>query len=230
MSRKIIALTGSTRGKKTASESMVNYLFDIIGDRDFLKVEKYRAHEIFNNSNKLDQFRREITKADILLISSPIYVHSLPYPLTVIMEEMARGMGDTLYNKELLTIIHSSYPGEIQRKAGYEICERFAEEMGMKWLGAIGFAGTALLEGRPIDELGRSAKWMKKALNEVGNSMIEGTEISEKARRMAGNFFSIPLPLRAIKIFLNFRVKFKMHKNNLDLYAQPIIDNSENTT
>ena len=81
MKQKIIAVTGSTRGKNTASEEIVNYIFSELDKKNWI-MQKYRAHEIFNKKKKLDNFIKSVNDADCLFFSTPIYVHSLPYPLT----------------------------------------------------------------------------------------------------------------------------------------------------
>ncbi len=141
MSRKVIALLGSTRGKKTASESIVDYISGN-GNAEGFDLVKYRAHEIFNKQDKLDDFMNDVIDSDTLLISSAVYVHSVPYPLTVVLENMsAIESRKNLEGKKLLSIFHSGYPEDIQRKASFEICENFAKVTNMEWLGGIGFGG-----------------------------------------------------------------------------------------
>ncbi len=187
MSKKVITLIGSTRGKKTASESIVNYLFNDVNE---VELRKYRAHEIFNKKEKLDVFMNDLKDGDILLISSPVYVHSLPYPLTVVLEQMAgKEFKSCWQSKKILAVFHSGYPEDIQRKASFKICENFANETSMKWMGGLGFGGSPLIAGRPLEEVGSFTKWMRKSLDELRISLIEGNEISADAYKMAKKHF-----------------------------------------
>ena len=123
---------------------------------------------------------------------------------------------------KFLSVVHSSYPREIQRKPGYEICERFSEEMDMKWLGAIGFAGTGMLDGRPLEQ-GWFVKWIRRSLDEVCKSIKKDKEISERARKLAAKFPPLPpLPIRVIKGILNWKTKRLLKNNNVNLYARPL--------
>ncbi|MEJ6951582.1 NAD(P)H-dependent oxidoreductase [Natronospora cellulosivora (SeqCode)] len=226
MSKKVLTLLGSTRGRKTASESIVNYLFE---KKEFKQMElsKYLAHEIFKKKEKLDEFLLAAKNADTIIISSPVYVHSLPYPLTVVLESMAdKENKDCWQGKNFFAIIHCGYPEEIQRKASLDICKNFANQTAMNWMGGIGFAGTPIIDGRPLEEVGMFTKWMRKALDELCISIIQGTEISQKAYKLAKKDRP-PIPVRILKTLMNIMIKKAAKKNKVDFYAQPYIDNKE---
>ncbi|MFW6238824.1 MAG: NAD(P)H-dependent oxidoreductase [Halanaerobiales bacterium] len=218
--KQVVALTGSTRGKKTASESIVNYLQDVLADEK-VEICKYRVYQIYKSENMVEELMTVLGEVDLLLISSPVYVHSLPYPLTFLMEQLADKTEQEFWTgKQMLAVIHNGYPEDIQRKASFQICENFAREMGMEWLGAIGFGGSPLIEGRPLEETGGFFKWMRRALDEVGDSIVSGERISAQAREYEEKHFP-SLPRWILKILFNLRVKFMARRKGVDLTARP---------
>jgi len=219
---KIIALLASTRGKKTATESMYNYLVDKF-NKDNITIKMYRAHHIYKDANKRELLLNELKDSDFLLICSPVYVHSLPYPLIVLMEYLAGETKPSFWlDKKMMAIIHSGYPKDIQRKASLAICKNFAVELGIKWQGGIGFGGTPIIDGRPLEESGGFTKWMRKALDEMGHSIIAGEELSSKSYDFAQKHFP-SIPLWILKIMMNLRSKSQAKKNGVDLYAIPYL-------
>ncbi len=220
--RNITALTGSTRGTKTASESMINYLSKRI-EEEGITLTKYRVYQVYNDDNKKKAFFKDIKTSDLLIICSPVYVHSLPYPLISLMEELSiKTDKDFWQNKKMMVIIHSGYPKDIQRKASFAICKNFAEAMGIKWLGGVGFGGSPIIDGRPLEEVGGFTKWMRKAFDNMVVSIKTGSEISEEARMYAGKHFPA-IPLWFLKTFMNMRVKSMVKKSGVNLYEQPYL-------
>jgi multimeric flavodoxin WrbA len=221
----VTALTGSTRGVKTASESIIDYLDARLGEG--VQIKKYRAHQIFQDEVQKESFIKYLEKSDLILICSPVYVHSLPYPLVSLMEQLSRETDkDFWQNKKMMAVIHNGYPEDIQRKPSFEICRNFAEEMGMEWLGGIGFGGSPIIDGKPLEELGWFTKWMRRALDEMSNSIKTGEEISEKTRKFASKHFP-SIPLWILKPLMNLRIKSMARKKGIDLFAQPYLNTPE---
>ncbi len=224
--KKVIALTGSTRGLKTASDSMINYLAEKL-EGENINLKKFRAYQVFKEEKQIESILGELEDSELILICSPVYVHSLPYPLISLMEQMAEKTGREFWKgKKMVAIIHNGYPEDIQRKAAITICENFAHEMGMEWLGGIGFGGSPIIDGRPLEEVGGFTKWMRKALDDISKSIKTGKGISEEARRCEKKHFP-SIPLWILKIMLNLRLKSNARKNEIDLYARPYVKDRE---
>lgn len=224
---KIIALLGSTRGEKTVTESIINYMIGKVKDKN-VSIEKYRAYQIFNDEKRLDIFINSLRTSDLLIICSPVYVHSLPYPLIVVMEKLAGRLNREFWaNKQMLSIIHNGYPQAIQRKASMEICENFAGEVGLEWLGGIGFGGSPIIDGRALEEVGSFTKWMRKALDELILTTLDGIPVSERAYKYADKHFP-SIPLWILKILMNLKLKQQARKEGVNIYQQPYLDDVSN--
>lgn len=220
--KNVIALTGSTRGLKTTSESMVNYVATLLDDTG-LNLKKYRAFQIFQDEDKVQKLLNSLEESDLLLICTPVYVHSLPYPLLNLLEQLSEKTSVGFWrDKKMLAIIHSGYPKDIQRKASLAICKNFADQMSIEWLGGLGFGGSPIIDGRPLAEVGRFTKWMRRSLDEMSKSIITGNIISDEAKDYAKRHFP-GIPLWILKIMLNQRAKSTAKKNGINLYGQPYL-------
>ena len=224
--KNITVLTGSTRGRKTASESMVNYLAAKL-ENECISLKMYRAYQIFQIEDEVQLLIKHLKTSDMLLICSPVYVDSLPYPLINLMEQLSKVISDEFWqNKKMMVIIHSGYPKDIQRKASLAICKNFADEMGMQWLGGIGFGGSPIIDGKPLEDVGRFTKWMRMSLDEMSKSILAGSKISDKANRYAAKHFP-SIPLWILKVMLNLKAKSMAKKNGVNLYDQPYLTNKK---
>ncbi|MEC9488331.1 MAG: hypothetical protein UMV23_02465 [Halanaerobium sp.] len=218
--KQVVCLIGSTRGSKTTSESIVDYLQKQLANGN-IQLKKFRVCQVFALEEEMNQFIAVLAGSDMLLLSSPLYVDSLPYPVLGVMEELSRKIRrESWSGKEMMAIIHSGYPEPIQRKACLDICRCFAEEMGLKWLGGIGFGGTSIIGGQPLEEMGRFSKWLRKALEEMAPAIIEGEPIPARARETSHKNF-LPLPKPLLKVLLNAVMRRTAKKKGIDIYARP---------
>jgi hypothetical protein len=143
------------------------------------------------------------------------------------MEQLSQKTGQDFWkDKKMAAVIHSGYPQDIQRKASFAICENFAEEMGMEWLSGIGFGGSPIIDGKPLEEVGRFTKWMRKALEEMAASLEKGEQVSEEAEKYAQKHFP-SIPLWILKIMLNLKVRMDARKNGVKFDQQPYLKNDK---
>ncbi len=223
--KKVIALLGCTRAGKTTTESIVDYMIKNIENND-IQIDKYRADQIYNVDSKLAGFIEVLSECDMLLVCSPVYVHSLPYPLLCIMEQLAKELDKNFWdNKKMIAIIHNGYPQPIQRKTCFEICENFADQMGIKWLGGIGFGGSPIIDGRPLEKVGSYTKWMRRSLDELcSSSIVQGKEVTAKAEKLADKHFPSFIPLWILKVLMNMRMKQQAKEAGVDIYDKPYLN------
>lgn len=86
-------------------------------------------------------------------------------------------------DKFMSAVIHNGYPKDIQRKSSKDICYNFSKKMGSNWLGALGFGGSPLIDGKPLEEVGWFTKNMRKSLDEFSKNKYTFWHITELAFR-----------------------------------------------
>ena len=224
--KKVTALLGSTRGEKTVTESIANYIKQEFKNYE-INLVKYRAHQIFQDDKAISAFIKDLKDSEVFLIVSPVYVHSLPYPVIHLMERI-EGLTNKKFwqDKFMAAVIHNGYPKEIQRKSSKEICHNFSKEMGSQWLGAIGFGGSPLIDGKPLEDVGWFTKNMRKSLDEFCKDIFNHNKLSSKAKKYEKKHFP-PIPLFILKFLMNFLNKKQAKENGIDLYARPYQKNIE---
>ncbi len=218
--KKVTALLGSTRGSKTVTESIADYLRQNFKNAE-INLIQYRAHQIFQNEKEISNLIEDLKDSEVFLIVSPVYVHSLPYPIVYLMERIENLTNKKFWgNKFMAAVIHNGYPKDIQRKSSKEICYNFSKKMGCNWLGAIGFGGSPLIAGKPLEEVGWFTKNMRKSLDEFSKNIINKSKISSKAKKYERKHFP-SIPLHILKFIMNILNKKKAKENGINLYAQP---------
>jgi len=218
--KKVTALLGSTRGNKTVTESIADYLKKEFRNYN-VNLIKFRAHQIFQDEKEVSNFIKELKDSDVFLIVSPVYVHSLPYPVINLMEKLEVFTNKKFWKDKFTTaVIHNGYPQDIQRKSSKEICYNFSNKMGSDWLGTLGFGGSPLIAGKPLEEVGWFTKNMRKSLDEFSKNIINQNKISSKAYKYEKKHFP-PIPLYILKFLMNILTKKEAKKKGIDLYAQP---------
>ncbi len=214
--KRALFLLGSTRGKKTGTESTANYLGERLEGYEF---EKRRAHEFFQDKEKTTSFIDELCESDLFVMLSPVYVHSLPWPFLEVLKAAADSRRKPT-GKNAAAVIHSGYIEPVQRRASREICRNFCNEISMNWLGSIDFGASPLIDGKPLGDLGRLGKWIRSALDETALCLSQGREISIKAEKLMSKHLGF-FPRRLLLSFLNIRTRIDARKKKLDLESRP---------
>ena len=216
--KRVVFLLGSPRGVKTGSESIADYL----GARlPGFEVQKWRAHQIFRDGARVAEFMKSLQDAHLLVLCSPVYVHSLPWPfqevLTALADSPAR---DALSGLTVMAVIHSGYLEEIQRQTCFEMCQHFCSETGMIYQGGIGFGASPLIDGRPLESTGRLMRWVRRALDEMATCITDDRELSDRATRLIRRHFAL-IPKWLMIPMMKLKVEGDAKKSGVDYRAQP---------
>ncbi len=68
-------------------------------------MKKYRVHQIFQDEEKKQALIKDIAGSELVFICSPVYVHSLPYPLVSLMEYFSEETGKGFWkNKKMMVV------------------------------------------------------------------------------------------------------------------------------
>lgn len=208
--KKIIILNGSPQRKRSDSTSFILGKYII---RKFKKNEidagMVNVDECLSSVESVKKLIDSVLLADCLIFIAPVYLDTLPFGITKIMEELHRTLGkEKLANKSLLSIIHCGYMEVKHTSIATSVCRFFAKKTNMKWLGGftlsggptlivdIGVSRTGSKVSNEIDyvsagmktheprELGIFFKLLTRniwaGLDAIVNSIIEGRTISKK--------------------------------------------------
>ena len=178
----VLLLIGSPKGNCLDSTSYVlgkHVINNLRAENINSEVISIPSH--LKSDSQIKKFLNKIERADTLLLSSPLYVDTLPAPVTQALElikESSKIITNSK-NKELMVIVNCGFPESSQNRVAIQICEQFALETGMAWLGglAVGMGGS--LSGKVIPEQGGKAKEVKEALDFLTVKIIQSEKIPE---------------------------------------------------
>jgi NAD(P)H-dependent FMN reductase len=132
-----------------------------------------------------------VEAADLIVLSFPLYVDSLPHLVTLALEVLGRRQAEwvTTTPKTLIAICNSGFPEPHQNAVALAICERFASAMGMHFAGGLAIgSGEAISGGLPLSGPGRTqgppAVHVIRALDATAEALATGRNAPEVAEHL----------------------------------------------
>ncbi|MHA2392687.1 MAG: NAD(P)H-dependent oxidoreductase [Promethearchaeota archaeon] len=208
--KNVLLLVGSPRGEKSTSASLGIYLVS--------KLEEYGMtseigfiHRLVNRDKKIQELFRMVENADLIILSFPLYVDSLPAPvikaMELINEERDRSKGKKTHS--IIAICNNGFPEASQNKTALQICRIFARDCGFKWKGGIALGGGGAIAGIPLEEKGGMVRNVISGLDQSAHSLSMDQEIPQETIDLLSKKF-IPYPI--YRIFGNLGWKLQARR------------------
>jgi multimeric flavodoxin WrbA len=139
-----------------------------------------------------------VDRADLLLFAFPLYIDALPFLMTKALEVIADHRQDADHQRpqRLCAIANNGFVEAYQNHLALSICQRFAAETGMTWVGGLALgAGETICGGQPLKATGALAPvpcaHVISALDATGAALARGQAVpTEAVRDIARN----PIP------------------------------------
>ena len=215
MNRKqLVLFNGSPRKAKT-SYVFARAMKELAEEKGH-KAEIIHIIEYFDEEKPFDALKSIILPQDILGLITPLYVDTLPYPVIWFLEKLACDLTDELKGKEFFAVAHCGFPDTDLLYPLLESCRYFAKTVEMKWLGGLGYGGGALIDGTPLEKLGRKGKKIFSVFSFALDDIVEGKSISPRVQ----DLLSIKIPrilYRPLAAFLNYRKKREAHLHGVSV-------------
>ncbi len=181
--RRALLLVGSPRGQESVSAAIAAHLGGLLTERGLaVEVETITRH--LRADPELHQLRVVLRTADVVALATPLYVDSLPAPVTRAFEILGEGDG-VGPRPRFLAIVNSGFPEAVHNDTALAICRLFAVQARLDWIGGLAVGGGGMLAGRPLAELGPRARAVTRAFAESANAIAEGRVLPESALRLA---------------------------------------------
>jgi multimeric flavodoxin WrbA len=123
-------------------------------------------------------------KADIVVLTSPVYVDSLPSETILLMEEFASLKGAKKREQTFVAIVNCGFPEPAHCATAITILSIFAKRMGFAWTGGLPMGMGEIAAGRSLEEAGGALRRPRMALDMAAASLAEGKEIPAEAMRL----------------------------------------------
>ena len=182
--RTVLLLVGSPFGFRSTSSSLGSYLMDRLIEKGYT-ANKVHIHELVKSQEGIEELLHLVGISDLVVLTFPLYVDSLPAPVIKAMEIITRHRREAAdaKNQKFIAISNSGFPEAHQNLIALEICRCFAQRSGFEWAGGLALGMGPAIRRKPLNELGGMVRNVKKALDVTALALSEGRIIPEEATK-----------------------------------------------
>jgi hypothetical protein len=215
-----LLLVGSPKGEMSTSASLGNYLLKLLEEAN-IKTIKAFIHRLVNRSEKIEELLSMINNADLIILSFPLYVDSIPSPVIKAMELIRDDRNEKQrQNQDFIAISNSGFPEASQIEVALEICKNFAEEVNFNWRGGLALGGGGAVNGKPLEERGGMLRNVIKGLEITAEYLSKGEDIPNEAIELVSKPI-IPSGMYKMMGNLGWRIQARRYRALKRMKDQP---------
>lgn len=179
---KALLLIGSAKMPHSNSESLGRYLLERLKEQGF-ETESLFIHRSLKSGNGISALIEAVSRADLIILASPLYIDSLPHLVTKTLELIGEDRRNMERRKaqRFTCIINCGFPEAQHTGTAIAICRKFALETGFIWAGGLGLGGGESINAQPVKELGGMGRNIVKSLDLTANGLSQGKDIPREA-------------------------------------------------
>jgi hypothetical protein len=124
----------------------------------------------------------QVEAADVFVLVSPLYVDSLPYLVTRVLEAFAPrapGAGRCAF----ASIVNCGFPEPVHCRTAIDIARVFARRAGFEWAGGLALGEGGMIDGR-LEALGALGRHVRRALDLAAVALLEERAIPVEAVKL----------------------------------------------
>ena len=180
-----VLLIGSPRLKKSASFTLGKYLLDRLAAHDVTGEIRFIKRDL-RSDEAMDAMTAAIAQANLVVLSTPLYVDGLPAPATRTLEMLAQRLDarDRPARQHFGAIINCGFPEAAHNDVALAICEQFARAAGFAWAGGLALGAGEAVKGRPLTESAGMARNVIAALDQAAEALAQGETIPPTAQAL----------------------------------------------
>ncbi len=209
---KILLLIGSPKGVTSTSAILGNYVLKKLKEKNF-ETKVLHIHSELKSEKAQHKFLDAVEKTDLILLTFPLYVDTIPAPVIRAFELIAENIWKNKQHRrqKLIAIANCGFPEAEQNRFAISICKQFSLETGIEWGGGLYLGMGGAVNEKFLNKSG--GKNVKKALDLMAESIILGTEIPNEALK----YMSTPIvSSKRLYIFMgNIAWKMQALKNKV---------------
>lgn len=222
MNDRFLLINGSPRRNGT-SASFARTMKSLL-EENGRHVEIVNVMDFFSQKKSNNELRSLIDGSGTIGLITPMYVDFLPYPDIRLLEMLHDDFFKGLEGKNFFAICQFGFPDVELGKPLIESCRIFAKSVYMKWLGGLSYGGGAIIDGKNLEDIGKSGRKIISGLRIA----CERIMIEEEIPFLVQKAITVRIPrilYRPLAVFLNHRTrKNAKEKGVKDLCARPYLD------
>jgi hypothetical protein len=175
--------SGRPSGEST-SEAVGRYLLERL-ESEGVTSQLFYASRV-RKEERAALLSEAVGTADLFVLSSPLYIDSLPYLVTLSLERIAARRRE-IQNPapcRFLPIINCGFPEAHHTETALQICHAFSRRAKLDWTGGLGLGGGEMIHGRALVEMGRSVRNVTRSLDLVAEALLGDRAIPDEAIRL----------------------------------------------
>jgi multimeric flavodoxin WrbA len=183
--RRALLLVGSPKTRKSTSVSLGGYLFEQLEGRA-IETETIYLYTVLRSAKKWQALIDALDAADLVMLAFPIYVDTLPAPVTEALERIAAHRQEREAGRRQIfaAIANCGLPEVDHTALGLAVSEAFARQAGFAWAGSLALGSGEIINGVPLIEGGGMTLRIRQALEQAAEALAQGQTIPEEARAM----------------------------------------------
>ncbi len=185
---KALLLVGSYRSKG-ASWRLGTALLEALDAAGFTTETANLVHSL-GEPEAWSRLEAAVAAAELLVLSCPVYIDTLPAPTTAALIRLADRVG----GKGLVVILNCGFPEVYHNAAALEVCRQFARESDCRWLGRLALSMGGFAPGGGVSA---PVRW---ALRLAAGALARGRPVPGLAVRLAA---VRPMPGWLYRLVLN---------------------------
>lgn len=180
--QRALLILGSPRAlQESTSESLGGYLLELLEGKG-VETTRVHAHRSVRTLEGMQALFDNFDNADLVILSCPLYVDSLPAPVIHVMEGLQEHWKLRKHtSKGFVAIVNCGFPEALHTEVSLAICRRFAQETGLGWRGGLGLGGGEALGGKSLDQAGWLARNVRRSLQLAAAALQEDKHVPQKA-------------------------------------------------
>lgn len=197
--RHTLLLVGSPRTRKSTSYALGRYLLDQLNSKG-VETQTIYLYTTLNNPGRMSKLYAALDATDLVVLAFPLYVDSLPAPVTTALERIASrrittnnvpaggpssSQRDPCDRIRITAIANCGFPEARHNQTALAICAEFARQAGYEWLGGLALGGgEGIVHGTNLSELDGRATFIRQSLDIAAQALANGEPIPHAARAL----------------------------------------------
>jgi hypothetical protein len=186
-----LLLIGSPKSGESASRSFGDAMLGRLSARR-AETRTARVTPAFQSQETMDRLMADVDWADLVLLSSPVYVDTLPAPVMRLLETWGRratAPGAAVRRPvRLAALVQCGFPEARHCASAIDVCEEFCRESGVGWAGALAFGCGGALAGRTPEHSPLAR--VVPSLDQAADALAAGDAIPAEAAQSFGRQFA----------------------------------------
>jgi multimeric flavodoxin WrbA len=177
MMKTALLINASPKPGRSTSLSMIEYM------AKRLRENGLEVKELHLGKAEADPVE-EMDRADVIVITSPVYTDSLPSRVMALMEDFAQRKGQRQRSQTMMAIVNCGFPEPAHCATAITILSIFAKRMGFRWVGGLPMGMGEMVMGRPLEDAGGMMRRPRTALDLAAAAIAQGEEVPLEAMKL----------------------------------------------